>query len=216
VPGGSNNTAASNYSLAAGYMANTTAAATDSFVWTDATGSSLTSITANEFRVRAANGAKFIANNTGDGLLVDDSAASTNADGIHVEANVSLGSNLGAVYALNVGTSPGNVAKSGGTYAGIFNKQISVSGGCTGGTLVYVARNEGMVQGLAYVKADAGIGMIVTGWRLTASGDAGQARALQTRTFEGMAIMESAPIIGIALAPLDKGQGLIPVMVTLR
>jgi hypothetical protein len=73
-----------------------------------------------------------------------------------------------------------------------------------------------VVQGLAYVKADAGSGMIVTGQRLTASGYAGQARALQTRSFEGMTITESAPIVGIALAPLDKDQGLIPVMVTLR
>jgi hypothetical protein len=73
-----------------------------------------------------------------------------------------------------------------------------------------------VVQGLAYVKAEASGGMIVTGQRLTASGDTGQARALQTRTFEGMTIMESAPIIGIALAPLETGQGLIPVMVTLR
>jgi len=31
-----------------------------------------------------------------------------------------------------------------------------------------------------------------------------------------MVISEAAPTIGIALAPLDQGQGLIPVMVTLR
>jgi len=243
--------------------------------------------------VRAASGVRFITNSF-DGLMVDNSASASNGDGIHVDANVSLGSSYGAVFARNSGSSPGIVASTGttGTYAGVFNKMISVSGGCVGCTLVYVALNTGsapletgdvtaavglanplagteapviqvqqasggdnvvgvvlgkaviaqggqdggelasveqadgpagpgdyvfiVVQGFAYVKAEATGGAIVAGQRLTASGQAGQARALQTRTLEGMTVAEAAPAIGIALAPLEQGQSLIPVMVTLR
>ena len=43
----------------------------------------------------------------------------------------------------NYGTSPGRVAHSDGTYAGYFNDQIYVTGGCTGCTLMYVAQNTG-------------------------------------------------------------------------
>ncbi len=295
VPGGSTNTAAGNYSFAAGYNAQTAGTAVGSFVWADATGSSYVSNSPNEFRVRATGGVRFLTNNV-DGLIVDNSGLTTNGDGIHVDANVSLGSNYGAVYARNTGTSPGIVAStgSGGTYAGVFTKMISVSGGCVGCTLVYLAQNNGseplemgdvtaaagvgdhlngtqvplilvrraggtdaagvvgvvlgkavlnegsqdgltligaeaaagpaapgeyvfiVVQGVAYVKADASNGAIVTGQRLTASSEAGLARALQTRTLEGMIVTEAAPIIGITLAPLEKGQGLILVMVTLH
>jgi hypothetical protein len=290
VPGGSGNTAAGNYSLAAGYNANTTAAAAGSFVWADSTGATLTSSTPNEFRVRVANGVRFTTNSM-DGLMVDNSALSTNGDGIHSSANVSLGSSYAAVYAYNAGTSPGIYARSTGTYAGYFSGDI-YSTGCVGCAIIYVAQNTGsdpletgdvtaaaglgealsgtetpviqvqraasgesvvgvvlgkaviaqssqdgleiasaekadgpaapgdyvfiVVQGLAYVKADATNAAIVTGQRLTASSQAGLARALETRTLEGMTVAEAAPAIGIALAPLDTGTGLIPVMVTLR
>jgi hypothetical protein len=144
VPGGASNTAAGNYSLAAGYNASTSAAASGSFVWADSTGTSFTSTTPNEFRVRAANGARFTTSSV-DGLVVDNSASASNGDGIHVDANVSLGSNYGAVFARNSGSSPGIVAQTGaaGTYAGVFNKMISVSGGCVGCSIVYVAQNTG-------------------------------------------------------------------------
>jgi trimeric autotransporter adhesin len=295
VPGGSGNTAAGNYSLAGGSNASTTTAATGSFVWADASGGSYSSNNPNEFRVRATNGVRFLTSSM-DGLLVDNAASASNGDGIHVDTNVSLGINYGALFARNAGTSPGIVASTGseGTYAGVFTKMISVSGGCVGCTLIYVAQNQGsellevgdvtaavgvgaplnasdapiiqvqraggtvsggvvgvvlgkvvlspssqdgqtltgaevaagpaapgdyvfiVVQGLAYVKADASSGSIVAGQRLTASAGSGLSRALQTRTFEGMTILEAAPIIGIALEPLAAGQGLIPVMVTLR
>ncbi len=72
------------------------------------------------------------------------------------------------------------------------------------------------VLGVAYVKADATAGEIVAGQRLTAAERQGHVRALRTRTLEGMVVTEGAPVLGVALAPLDKGTGTIPVFVTLR
>jgi hypothetical protein len=72
------------------------------------------------------------------------------------------------------------------------------------------------VLGVAHVKADATAGDIVPGQRLTAAGRSGHVRALRTRMLEGMVVTEGAPVIGIALAPLDKDSGTIPVFVTLR
>jgi len=73
-----------------------------------------------------------------------------------------------------------------------------------------------VVQGIAQVKADASAGAIAAGTRLTAAARPGYARALQTRTLDGMLVVEGAPAIGIALAPPDTGTGLVAVMVTLR
>ena len=72
------------------------------------------------------------------------------------------------------------------------------------------------VLGVAHVKADATAGDIVAGQRLTAASRSGHVRALRTRMLEGMVVTEGAPVIGIALAPLDKDSGTIPVFVTLR
>ena len=94
-----------------------------------------------------------------------------------------------------------------------------------GKTLESVDRAEGDVQpgdylflvvyGPAQVKADASAGAIAIGTRLTA-GQAGHARALQTRTIDGMVVAEAAPGVGIALEALDSGTGLISVFVTLN
>jgi hypothetical protein len=73
-----------------------------------------------------------------------------------------------------------------------------------------------VVQGMAQVKADASQGTIEAGQRLTAAATAGMARALQSRQVEGMTVAEDAPVVGIALGPLDAGTGLIPVLVTLH
>ena len=73
-----------------------------------------------------------------------------------------------------------------------------------------------LVYGPAQVKADAAAGAIAAGTRLTAGGEPGHARALQTRTIEGMAVAEAAPGAGIALEALDSGTGLISVFVTLN
>jgi len=72
------------------------------------------------------------------------------------------------------------------------------------------------VLGVAHVKADATAGAIVAGQRLTAADQSGHVRALRTRMLEGMVVTEGAPVIGIALAPLDEGSGTIPVLVTLQ
>jgi hypothetical protein len=73
-----------------------------------------------------------------------------------------------------------------------------------------------VVHGLAQVKADAAAGAIAAGQRLAAADRPGHARLLQTRTLDGMLVSEGAQVLGIALAPLDKGTGLIPVFVTLH
>ncbi|MFQ5859668.1 MAG: hypothetical protein ACE5LU_29070, partial [Anaerolineae bacterium] len=72
------------------------------------------------------------------------------------------------------------------------------------------------VLGVAHVKADAGGGAIVPGQRLTAADLPGHARALRSKLLDGMTVTEGAPVIGIALAPLEEGSGTIPVFVTLR
>ncbi len=72
-----------------------------------------------------------------------------------------------------------------------------------------------IVYGVAEVKVASG-SSIAAGQRLTASDLAGHARALQTRTLDGMVITEGAPVIGIALAAPAAGRDTIPVFVTLR
>ena len=73
-----------------------------------------------------------------------------------------------------------------------------------------------VVYGPTQVKADAAAGAITAGTRLTASSQPGHARALQTRTLDGMEVAEAAPSVGIALGTLDSGAGLIAVFVTLH
>jgi hypothetical protein len=72
-----------------------------------------------------------------------------------------------------------------------------------------------VVLGIAQVKVDPAAD-IVAGQRLTVSDLAGQARALVTRTIDGMLVAEGAPVIGVALeAPVD-GRDTIAVFVSLR
>lgn len=290
VPGGRDNYARGSYSLAAGRRAKANHAG--SFVWADSTDADFASAATNQFRVRATNGAYLSTNTSTDGLWVQNDSAS--GDGIHVQANVSMGTGWGAVYAYNYGTSPAVRADSAGTYSGYFRDDIYVEGNCVGCTLVYIGLNAGdvpleigdlvtivaagaplegttvpvlrvrlaragdavvgvvqsrakvsksgqdgqsvasaervegaaasgeylfiVVEGLAQVKADTSGGVITPGQRLTASEQAGHARALQTRLVEGMMVAEGAPVVGIALSSLDavQGTGLIPVLVTLH
>ncbi len=69
------------------------------------------------------------------------------------------------------------------------------------------------IAGVAQVKVDGSL-PIVAGQRLTTA-RAGHARALQTRTIEGMTVSEGGPVIGVALAP-SNGSGTIPVHITIR
>jgi hypothetical protein len=71
------------------------------------------------------------------------------------------------------------------------------------------------VLGVTHVKVDPAAG-IQPGDRLTAADLAGAARALQTRTVDGMVVSEGAPVLGIALAAPTEGQATIPVFVSLR
>lgn len=90
------------------------------------------------------------------------------------------------------------------------------------------------IAGVARVKVDpAAAGAIKAGQRLTASAAPGRARPLRVKSLDGMAVAESAPTIGVALASYDpdgseaRGSadetseadataGLIPVFVNLR
>ena len=71
------------------------------------------------------------------------------------------------------------------------------------------------ITGVAQVKVDASTS-IVAGQRLTAAGRAGHARALKTRSVEGMTVSEGAQVIGVALSASTAGNSTIPVHVTLR
>jgi hypothetical protein len=73
-----------------------------------------------------------------------------------------------------------------------------------------------VVQGITNAKVDASSGPIAVGQRLAAADNPGYARLLLTTKVNEVTVVEGAPVIGIALAPLDSGTGLIPVMVTLR
>ena len=72
-----------------------------------------------------------------------------------------------------------------------------------------------IVLGIAQVKVDPAAN-IVAGQRLTVSDLAGQARALRTRTIDGMVVAEGAPSIGVALEAPVEGQDTIAVFVSLR
>ncbi|MBK7203602.1 hypothetical protein [Candidatus Amarolinea dominans] len=72
------------------------------------------------------------------------------------------------------------------------------------------------VAGAARVKVSAADGPVTVGQRLTAADLAGHARALRTRTLEGMIVSEGAPVIGTALEPLAAGEGLIWVLVNVQ
>lgn len=72
-----------------------------------------------------------------------------------------------------------------------------------------------VVLGVAEVRVEAGA-TIAAGDRLTVGEGSGQARALQTRTIEGMTVSEGAQVVGIALEAPVAGRETIPVFVSLR
>ncbi|MBK9229762.1 MAG: hypothetical protein IPO15_02480 [Anaerolineae bacterium] len=72
------------------------------------------------------------------------------------------------------------------------------------------------VAGAARVKVSAADGPVTVGQRLTVADLAGRARALRTRTLDGMIVSEGAAIIGTALEPLASGVGLIWVLVNVQ
>jgi hypothetical protein len=119
------------------------------------------------------------------------------------------------------------LAAAGDTVVGVVQSRAAIStGDREGQTLQSAERVAGaaapgeylfiVVSGLAQVKVDADVGAIVAGQRLTAANRVGHARTLHSRVLDGMEVAEGAPLVGIALAPLESGTGLIPVLVTLR
>lgn len=93
----------------------------------------------------------------------------------------------------------------------IWEEPRSVAGDAAPGQYVSL-----VVFGVADVKVDATEGAIEPGQRLTASSLAGHARILRSRLLDGMTVTEGAPVIGIALARLERGTGLLPVVVMLQ
>lgn len=94
------------------------------------------------------------------GLIDNDG----NGDGLRAVTTSSKGTGWGAVYANNLGTSPGIVAHTAGTYAGYFNGQLLVNGGCTGCTLIYVAQNTGAAPlEVGELVVAAGVGAALAG-----------------------------------------------------
>ena len=138
VPGGVGNTAAGDHSFAAGRRAK--ANHSGAFVWADDLNVDFASTNTNTFRVRATNGAEFVANNAGYGLIAANNGA---GDGLRAMTNSSAGSNWAAVYAVNLGTSPAVYADSAGTYSGYFLDNIYVDGNCVGCTTAFLAVNDG-------------------------------------------------------------------------
>lgn len=153
VPGGNLNLASGDFSFAAGRRAR--AIHNGAFVWADSTDADFSSTVANNFRVRATGGSEFRADNASYGMQSDNDGT---GDGIRTYASTSNGNNWAALFASNGGTSPAVYANSGGTYAGYFADQISVNGGCTGCSLMFVAVNAGgEVLQVGEVVAAAGV-----------------------------------------------------------
>ena len=71
-----------------------------------------------------------------------------------------------------------------------------------------------IIYGITQVKASAVGEKIEAGMRLAAANTAGHSRALKTVEVQGVQLAESAPVVGIALEALPKGEeGLIWVLV---
>ncbi len=138
VPGGVGNVAAGHHSFAAGRRAK--ANHSGAFVWADDLNVDFASTNSNTFRVRATNGAEFVANNAGYGLIAANNGA---GDGLRAMTNSSAGDNWAAVYAVSNGTSPAVYANSAGTFSGYFLDNIYVDGNCVGCTTVFLAYNDG-------------------------------------------------------------------------
>jgi hypothetical protein len=122
VAGGVSNSAVGALSFAAGWGAK--ANHNGCFVWADSTGADFGSIWSNEFAARAGGGMRVIANNGQYGGYFSNSDGG--GDGIRAIANVSSGTNWGAVYAVNSGTSPAVYAS--GANAGYFDGPVTVTG----------------------------------------------------------------------------------------
>jgi len=138
---------------------------------------------------------------------------------------------VGGVEAPLAGTSAPVVrvrrAGAGDTVVGVVQSRTTVATGEKEGQVLQSAERAAgaaapgeylfiVVSGLAQVKVDAGERPIAAGQRLVVAERAGHARALLSRILDGMQVVEGAPPVGIALAPLESGTGLIPVLVTLR
>jgi len=133
VPGGLQDSATGYCSFAAGYRAKAIHAG--SFVWADSTNADFSSAITNEFAVRASGGMRIEGNSSFYGAYVNNQPGG--GDGFRAYTNVSKGSNWGAVYAINYGTSPAIYADGGGDTAAYFNGSVVVTGTLYKGALAF-------------------------------------------------------------------------------
>jgi hypothetical protein len=124
VPGGRYAVAAGDCSFAAGWKAK--ARHEGCFVWSDYTDGDFNSLGPNEFAIRAGGGVRVSANNASYGAWFDNSSG--HGDGIRSMANVSINNDWGAIWAVNLGTSPAIVGKNSSGYAGYFAGNVYVTG----------------------------------------------------------------------------------------
>jgi hypothetical protein len=118
VPGGQHNESTGKYSFAAGQQAKANHDGT--FVWADARNYEFASTRANEFRVRATNGAYIWSGNAAYGLDVNNTGG---GDAIRARVDTS-GSLWAGLAAINSGSSPALFANSAGTYSAYFMDNI--------------------------------------------------------------------------------------------
>jgi hypothetical protein len=123
IPGGRANIANGDYSFAAGQKAHALHAGC--FVWADNTDTVFTSAHENEVAILATKGMRVHADNTEFGMGLENKG---NGDGYRIWSNVSRGNIWGAIFAYNIGTSPGIYAYSTAGYAGYFEGDINVTG----------------------------------------------------------------------------------------
>jgi hypothetical protein len=122
VAGGDNNAATAEHSFAAGHRAK--ADLSGAFVWADASDADFHPLFANEFAIRARMGMRVQSNSSSYGANINNHSGG--GDGIRTWANVSLGNDWAALYAVNDGTSPAIYASA--TTAGYFAGNVNVTG----------------------------------------------------------------------------------------
>lgn len=126
VPGGKGNAAAGNYSFAGGRRA--IANHHGAFVWADSVNTDFFSSYDNEFAIRAGGGLRALATSEAYGASITNNGM---GDGIRAYANVSQGTNWGALYAVNYGSSPAVTGIAGTGLAGHFTGDVVVTGSVT-------------------------------------------------------------------------------------
>jgi hypothetical protein len=134
VPGGRNNSAAGNYSFAAGQQAQ--ALHQGAFVWADSQNASFASTANDQFNVRAQGGARFVTG--GAGLSVDGSPVLTSGgnSGIVIQQNSSGGPNIiegSSANSISAGVIGATISGGGATNPGTYGNTVTANFATVGG-----------------------------------------------------------------------------------